>query len=492
MTYIITKAKNNANLKKSYFFGTNNIQQWSTSGRELSAPSPKRTKSRLVPLEVNRSLNTHRVSSQEDLYKAVLERTRPQKQKPKEELVMFYVGIDWADDHHDIFITNESGKQIDSFKITNTPEGISAFKDKISNLAVPKDQVLFAIETPNNLLVDSLLDEGYIIYSINPKSVNRYRDRYRPSGAKDDTFDAMVLSNIIRTDINQFKPIIPNSNLARELKILTQDEQKLVFLKTKLVNQIQSCLKSYYPAALTLFANIEQPVALDFLLKYPTHQIPAFNQLKKILKKHHCHNIEQRTNEIINILSGSKFFVEEFTVRAKSRMLITLVEQLKMLLLKLNEYKIEINKLFDQHPDSDIFKSLPGAGEKTAPRMLSEFGDNRERFSDKKEIQCFAGTAPVTKRSGKTITVHVRHSCRKQFRNIIYQFAFSSIKQSIWAKKFYEHQRAKGNSHSKAIRALGNKWLKIIFTMWQNNQPYNEEHHLANIMRSEFMVHSFA
>lgn len=490
MVKLITRIKNDPNLKKTSSFGTN-IVQWSTSGRELCPTCPQRTKRRLVPPGVNRSKNTHRVSSHEDLYKAVFERTRPLNQRSKEEQIMFYIGIDWADDHHDIFVIDESGKGIDSFKITHTPEGMSSFRDKVRNLPAPKDQILFAIETHNNLLVDFLLDEGYTVYSINPKSVDRYRDRYRPSGAKDDTFDAMVISNIIRTDRNQFKPIIPNSPLARELKILTQDEQHLIQLKTKLINQIQSCLKSYYPVALTLFSNIEQAVTLDFLLKYPSPQVLSLNQLKKFLRKHHYPGVDQKAIEIFDILSGPQIFVEEFTVRAKSRMLVTLVEQLKMLILKLDEYKKEINRLFEQHSDSDIFKSLPGSGEKIAPRMLSEFGDNRERFSDKKEIQCFAGTAPVTRRSGKTITVHLRFSCRKQFRNVIYQFAFLSINQSVWAKKFYEFQRAKGNSHSKAIRALGNKWLKIIFTMWKNNKTYNEDHHLANIMRSEFMSHSF-
>jgi transposase len=405
---------------------------------------------------------------------------------------MYYIGVDWADDHHDIFISNESGEKVDSFRITHDHEGITLLRDKIRSLSVSKEQVLFAIETHKNLLVDFLLDEGFTVYSINPKSVARYRDRYRVSGAKDDIFDAMVLSNIIRTDISNYKPIMPNSQLARELKILTQDEQRLVHLKTRMINQIQNCLKDYYPVALTLFNDIDRTITMEFLLKYPVNQKPSLKELRKFLRKHHCPNTDEKATEIYDKLCAEQLFVEEFTVRAKSRMLVTLVEQLKMLVFKLDEYKKEINRLFEQHQDSDIFKSLPGSGGKTAPRLLSEFGDNRERFSDKNEIQCYAGTAPVTKRSGKALTVRVRYSCRKQFRNIIYQYAFTSLRSSAWAKSFYDCQRAKGNSHTKALRALGNKWLKIIYSLWKNNELYNEDRHLADIMRSGYASHSIA
>lgn len=197
----------------------------------------------------------------------------------------------------------------------------------------------------------------------------------------------MVLANIIRTDRNQFRPILPNSDLARELKILTQDEQHLIYLKTKVLNQIRSCLKDYYPVALELFCELDRPVSLDFLLEYPKPEIVSLTNLKKFLKKHHYPGADKKAKEIYEKLSGPQIFVEEFTVRAKSRMLITLVQHLKMLLSELGEYQKEIGRLFEQHPDSKIFKSLPGAGEKTAPRILAEVGDNRERYPERKNLQ---------------------------------------------------------------------------------------------------------
>jgi len=314
-------------------------------------------------------------------------------------------------------------------------------------------------------------------------SVDRYRDRYRTSGARDDYFDAMVLANIIRTDKDQHRAILPDSPLAQELKILTQDEQRLIHLKVKLLNQIRACLKDYYPIVLELFDELDRPIAIEFLLKYQRPEKISVNELKKFLKKHRCPGADEKAKEFHEKLSKPQIFVEEFTVRAKSRLLITLVEQLKMLLKQLDEYRKEIERLFEQHPDSKIFKSLPGAGEKTAPRMLAQIGDNRQRYPDRKNLQCDAGTAPITDTSGNIKIVRMRVACRKPFRNVIYQFAFSTLTQSAWAKKFYDNQRAKGNTHTEALRTLGNKWLKIIFRIWKDGTVYSEDHHLADIMR---------
>jgi len=469
-----------------------NNSVWSTSGRELNVFCPKRISRKSVPPEVNRSKNVNRVPSFKDLYKATSERTRPQNLNQKEVQVMFYVGIDWASDHHDIYIVDETGTKVDSFSIKHNPEGMCFLRDKIRELSSLKEQVLFAIETPKNLLVDFLLDEGYIVYSINPESVDRYRDRYRVSGARDDSFDAMVLSNIIRTDRTQHRAILPNSALARELKILTQDDQRLIRLKTKLQNQIQSCLKDYYPTALELFCKLDQDVTLDFLLKYPKPEKISLAELKRFLKKCGYPGVDEKAKEIFEKLSAPQIFVEEFTVRAKSRMLITLVSQLKVLLPQLDEYQKEIERLFEQHPDSKIFKSLPGAGEKNAPRLLAEIGDNRERYSERKNLQCDAGTAPVTDASNKTKFVRMRFACRKVFRNVVYQFSFSTLTQSTWARKFYDCQRAKGNTNTEALRALGNKWLKIIFRMWKDGVAYDENRHLADIMRYQLNAPSVA
>lgn len=405
---------------------------------------------------------------------------------------MYYVGIDWADDHHDVFITNDSGAKVSFFTITHTVEGTQLLKSKLIKLNVSKEQILIALETPRNLLVYFLLDQGYTVYSLNPKSVDRYRDRYRVSGARDDYFDAMVIANILRTDRHQFKPILPNSDLVRELKILTQDQQHLIKLKTKLVNKIQSCLKDYYPTALGFFSEIAQEITLNFLLRYPTPNVVPVKKLEKFFKQHKYPKSKEKAKQIHKKLSKQQMFVEEFVVRAKSRLLVTLLNQLKSLMKQIDEYQKEIDKLFKQHPDKDIFKSLPGSGQKNGPRLLAQMGDNRQRYSQANDVQSEAGTAPITNKSGKVKIVKIRFACRKLFRDTMYQFAFSSLNQSVWAKNFYKKQRTKGKTHTQALRALGNKWLKIIFHLWKNNVTYDENRHLADIMRYQLVAPSVA
>lgn len=477
--------KNKVENKESFGYTLN---KRSPSGRELSLPCSKRTCGRHVPPEVNRSTNVNRVLSCEDSYKATLERNRLHNYSQKEVLSMYYVGIDWADDHHDVFITDDSAVKIDAFTIPHNAEGVYSLQEKLLKLTASKEQVLIALETPKNLLVFSLLDKGYTVYSFNPKAVDRYRDRYRVSGARDDSFDAMVIANILRTDRHQFRPIVPDSMLLRELKILTHDQQHLIRLKTKLINQIQSCLKDYYPVALQFFTEIDQDITIDFLLEHPTAQAISVKKLTKFLKEHHYPKPEDKAKEIYSALTTSQMFVEEYVIRAKSRFLVTLLNQLQPLKAQIIEYQREIDNLFEQHPDKDIFKSLPGSGQKNAPRLLAEMGDNKERYLEARDVQCEAGTAPITDKSGKIKIVKIRFACRKFFRNTMYQFAFSSLKQSLWARNFYNSQRTTGKTHTQALRALGNKWLKIIFHLWKNNLHYDENRHLADIMRQQLTV----
>jgi hypothetical protein len=296
----------------------------------------------------------------------------------------------------------------------------------------------------------------------------------------------MVIANVIRTDREQFRALIPDSDLVRELKVLTTDEQKLIRLKTRLVNQIRDCLKDYYPAALDLFSQIDQMITVDYLLKFPEPRVISVRKLETFFKKHSYPAATEKAKEIHEILSKSRIFVKEFTIRAKSRFLITLVEQLKSLIITLDDYQKEIKRIYEKHPDSKVFKSLPGAGDKNGPRLLAEMGDNRDKYQKRKNLQCDVGTAPVTKASGKSKNVRMRFACRKTFRNVVHQFAFTSLNQSEWAKNFYDSQRAKGKSHAKALRALGNKWLKIIFRLWKDRTVYTEDTHLANLMRYQF------
>jgi len=240
---------------------------------------------------------------------------------------MFYVGIDWADLKHDICVVDEKGERVVKFIIPHTAQGLSKLHHRLSMLTPNRDELLVALETDKGLVVSFLLDLGYTVYPINPKVVSRYRDRYRTSGAKSDPLDALVLANILRTDRHRFRPIMPDSTLARELKVLTRDHKHLVKSRTALSNQLTACLKAYYPRALELFSKVTQPITLAFLKAYPTPQGASGLSLKglKCFLREHRYTHPQRVEELYKTLKQPQMRVESWLVRAKSRHMLALV-----------------------------------------------------------------------------------------------------------------------------------------------------------------------
>lgn len=396
---------------------------------------------------------------------------------------MYYVGIDWATKKHDIYITDDSGKKLTAFEISDNQGGLTLLVKQVQKFTTNQGEVLFAMETDKGLLVEFLLDCGYTVYSINPKAVDRFRDRYRVSGAKTDPIDAMVLANILRTDRHNFRPILPDSELAREVKILARDRKELVHEKVRITNQITSALKNYFPVALEMFDDLASHDAIDFLKEYPTYEEARKLSRKKIedfFKKHRVHLPNEKANKIYGLLHQPQIKVPEFIIRAKRKLVFALLAQLDPLLLEIKKYEEEIENLSRKHPDSKIYLSLPGMGKTLSARILGELGDNRDKYKSCNGAQCHAGTAPITKFSGKSKrTVRIRRSCNKELRDALQLFAFCSVRRSKWAKEFYYEHRAKGNTHSQALRALANRWLEIIYAILKKKQFYDENYHAS-------------
>lgn len=393
---------------------------------------------------------------------------------------MYYVGIDWADEAHHVYITDDSSQKLDSFPIDHNITGMNKLQEHIHKFSRKLNEIFFSIETDKGLIVSTLIDWGYTVYPINPKAVDRYRDRYRASGDRTDEFDACVLANILRTDRDRFQPILPDSELARELKVLTRDRDKLVGDKTRLSNRLTATLKAYYPAALELFCHVDQPVTLSFLSKYPTYHDAkgiTLGEFRAFLSENRYSKLN-KVKEIYQRLQQPHLEPEDMIARTKSMLMLAIVSQLQPLLQQIKSYEKEIKRLLDSHPDAHIFRSLPGAGDTLSARFIAEFGDNRDRYQEAVNAQAEAGSAPITIQSGKMKYVRFRRACKKPFRATIHQFAFCSINQCTWAREYYDHQVAFGKTHTQAIRSLSNKWMKIIFTLWKRHQTYDEEHHL--------------
>jgi transposase len=403
-------------------------------------------------------------------------------------LQRYYLGVDWADKTHQLYVADESARKIKELEVQQTPEEMAELGRWLDESQSNGIELWAAIEKPHGRIVDFLLDHAVVVYPINPKALDRARDRFRMSQSKSDGFDAYVLAEFLRTDHAHLRALEPNTAEAQELKMLTRDHQRLGRQKTRLLNQIGITLKEYYPRPLEVFEDLETKIALDFLKAYPTPQ--ALSKLtrrgwNRFAKRDH-HLSEARSNELWENLDKPQLAVPQHVVRAKAKLLLALVMQLEASLKAVNSYNEEVESFFAAMPAAEIAKTLPGAKSGiTIATIWAELGDAQKRWNSFRHLQAEAGAVPVTKSSSKSRVVQFRYGCNKHLRHALYWFSFNSLKRSEWAKKYYRDQRTKGHSKHQALRALGAKWLKIIFVMWRDHKPYDENYHLANIARQK-------
>ncbi len=387
---------------------------------------------------------------------------------------MWYAGIDWADTHHDALVIDERGRQVGSLRVDHTPQGMSklnTFLEQIIGTA-PKEQMACIIETTHGLLIAHLLEAGWPVYPVNPRTVDRRRSA---SGAKTDTIDAYLLAKTGRADFADLHRLTPDSEQVAELKLLTRDQDALIQTQTRLVNQLTACLKAYYPVALELFAKVQQHTTLVFLQTYPTPQAAeraSTDQITQVLKKAGHPNPLGVAPKIVDRLQQPHLQADAVITRTKSRLMLALVSQLLPLIEQIAQYDKEIATLFLTHEDHEIFESLPRAGQRLAPRLLAEIGDDRKRYQDASSLQALGGTSPVLYQSGIYSKAHRRLGCIKPLRNALHQFAWQTTQSEPWARDYYHRKRAEGKSHTVAIRALANVWVRIIFAMWLHHQCY--------------------
>ena len=387
---------------------------------------------------------------------------------------MWYAGIDWADQHHDALVIDEKGHQLGSIRIDHNPQGLAKLNTFLQQFigSKPKEQMACIIETTHGLLIASLLEAGWPVYPVNPRTVDRRRSA---SGAKTDTIDAYLLAKTGRADFADLHRLTPDSEQVAELKLLTRDQDALIQTQTRLVNQLTACLKAYYPVALELFAKLQQHTTLVFLQTYPTPQqasAASREQITQVLKQAGHPNPLGVAPKIVERLHQPHLLADAVMTRTKSRLMLALVSQLLPLLAQIAQYDKEIDTLFLTHEDHAIFESLPRAGQRLAPRLLAEIGDDRKRYQDASSLQALGGTSPVLFQSGMYSKAHRRLGCIKPLRNALQQFAWQTTQSEPWARDYYQRKRAEGKSHTVAVRALANVWARIIFAMWLHHQCY--------------------
>jgi transposase len=387
---------------------------------------------------------------------------------------MWYAGIDWANDHHDALVIDEKGRQVGMLRVDHNPQGMSRLNTFLEQIvgSEAKEQMACIIETTHGLLIAHLLEAGWPVYPVNPRTVDRRRGA---SGAKTDTIDAYLLAKTGRADLADLHRLTPDSEKMTELKLLTRDQDALIHMQTRLVNQLTACLKAYYPVALELFTKLHQKSTLQFLQTYSTPQTAmaaSVEQLQQVLRRAKHSNPTAVAAKIFEQLHQPHLQADAVTTRTKSRLMLVLVSQLLPLIEQIAQYDKEIDTLFLTHEDHALFESLPRAGKRLAPRLLAEIGDDRKRYQDASSLQALGGTSPVLFQSGMYSKAHRRLGCIKALRNALMQFAWQTTQSEPWARDYYQRKRAEGKSHTVAVRALANVWVRIIFAMWLHHQCY--------------------
>lgn len=391
---------------------------------------------------------------------------------------MWFVGIDWADRHHDVVVIDEAGRKVGQLRVEHSSEGLTKLVTFLRDIAA-LDQIACIIETTHGLLITALLEAAVALYPVNPKTIDRKRAASR---AKTDLLDAYLLAKHGRSELADLRRLDPASPTVAELKTLTRDQDSLIQMQTRLVNQLTACLKAYYPVALQVFTKLEQKATLRFLQTYPTleaAQAATVEQLAAILKQAGHPTADKVAPTIFEAVHRPQLRADAVTIKTKSRLMLALVAQLLPLREQIAASDKEITALFLTHADSALFASLPGAGKRLAPRLLAEWGDDRGRYGSAASVQALAGTSPVPFESGNYATVHQRFACVKPLRNALHQFAWQSTQQEAWAKDYYDRKRREGKSHSMAIRALATIWVRILFAMWVKHQSYERSTFVA-------------
>ena len=402
----------------------------------------------------------------------------------------YYLGVDWADQTHAVWVVDEHGTKVAARTVPHTVEGLTEFGRELDEWRAQGIELWAAIERPEGRVVDFLLDHGVVVYPVNPKALDRARDRFRQSGAKSDLFDARVLADFLRTDHPHLQALQPSSEAAQELKLLTDDYQRHIRQQTRLINQLTATLKAYYPRALEV-AELATALAREFLQAYPTPAAVTALTERQWQRWARAHRLtDTRTRELWDVLRQPQLPVPAHVVRAKARLMRSLVEQLAPVVAAVAQYRKAIEDFFANMPTAQWIRTLPiGDHGITAPTLWARLGDAPNRWESFRHLQAHAGVVPVTKQSGKQQrVVQFRFACDKSLRQVVSQMAFLSLRSSDWARAYYDQQRGRGHSHPQALRALAAKWLKIVFVMWQRQVAYDEQYHLATMARQQLRL----
>jgi hypothetical protein len=393
---------------------------------------------------------------------------------------MLFVGVDWAERHHDVCVMGPEGLVYGKRRVPDSVGGIGELHALVAEHAEEDDdEVVVGIEIDRGLLVGSLVAAGYEVFAINPMAVARYRDRHTTSGAKSDTGDAKVLADLVRTDRHNHRLVAGDSELVEGVKLLARAHQSAIWSRQRQLNALRSSLREYYLGALLAFGtDLGSADALAVLAIAPTPEIGRGLSRSKIgsalRRGGRQRNVEARAEEIQAALRATQLEAAPAIARAHGLVTRSAVTVIGAFNTEIDELEAALSEHFEQHPDAKVVRSLPGLGTVLGARVLGEFGDDRTRFSGPKCRKNYAGTSPITKASGQSRVVLARFARNRRLADACDQWAFCALNPSPGARHYYDQLRSRGKTHRQALRQVGNRLVGILHVCLERGLLYDE------------------
>lgn len=385
-------------------------------------------------------------------------------------------GIDWASEAHEVCISKE-GQAVERFSVGHDERGIAELANRLEGAGVER----VAIERPDGILVERLLDAGLRVLAIHPNQVKAARPRFAVAHGKSDRFDAYVLAELARTDAHRFRALVPDSDETKALKALTRAREDLVGARVELANQLRAQLQSFWPGAL-IFADVDSPISLAFLKRCPS---PADakglgpKRMEGFLARHRYSGRRSASELLERMRQAPAGSAGALEVEARRAAVLGLVAALEPIVAEVSELASQIRGALAAHPDAAVFGSL-FRDAKTAicpATLIAELGDCRERYPTEAAMAADAGMSPVALESGKLRVATFRRACDKRLRRAVATLADSTRHWHPWAKEVYRRARARGQDHPHAIRTLGRAWIRVLWRCWQDRVPYDPARH---------------
>lgn len=392
-------------------------------------------------------------------------------------------GIDWASEEHALCVVDVEGRKLAGELFAHDEAGIRALVARMRALEVER----VAIERPDGLLVDRLLEAGFTVLPVHPNALKATRPRYEAAGGKSDGFDAFCLAELARTDAHRFRALQPHSDETKALRALTRTREDLVAARVRLGNELRAQLQAFWPGAAEIFFDVDSSIALAFMERYPS---PAdarglgVKRLEGFLARHRYSGRRPAAELLDRLRSAPEGRAGALESEARRGAVLGLVAALKPIVAQIAELTSQIAGAVRAHPDGQVFLPLfkDPKSTITAARLVAEIGDDRSRYPSSEALAADAGMAPVARESGKRKVAAFRWACDKRLREAVACLADSTRHHHPWAREVYARARSRGLDHPHAIRVLGRAWLRVLWRCWQDEVPYDPAKH-GNLRR---------